>query len=218
MPSEKNLMDRYGISRITVRQALQKLQTESVAYKVQGKGTFVSTPRRSLLRGFQNMERNLSEQGKCVTTVFIGSYDVPTNTLLGTPSDWTHSFVRILKRLKLADGRPFAFEVRIFPMDVIGILSEEDLKSKPIFDLLDANRETEVVRVAYSITAGTATEEEATHFRVPLGTPTLSRSGIYYDKNQKPVMVGKVIFLADRAELQFECHKEDDNWGIVKAL
>lgn len=44
LPSENELIDQYGVSRITVRKALDELANERYLYKIQGKGTFVSTP------------------------------------------------------------------------------------------------------------------------------------------------------------------------------
>ena len=45
LPSETDIMNHYGVSRVTARQALQRLATEGLVKKVQGKGTFVAEPR-----------------------------------------------------------------------------------------------------------------------------------------------------------------------------
>ncbi|PIJ50067.1 MULTISPECIES: GntR family transcriptional regulator [unclassified Erwinia] len=45
MPSESEMMDAFSVSRITIRQALNDLQSEGLVFKVHGKGTFVAGPR-----------------------------------------------------------------------------------------------------------------------------------------------------------------------------
>ena len=52
MPSESEMMAAFGVSRITVRQALTDLQKEGLIFKMHGKGTFVSKP-----KAFQNLRR-----------------------------------------------------------------------------------------------------------------------------------------------------------------
>ena len=43
LPSERELCEMYGMSRITVRNALQELDRDNYIYKLHGKGTFVSS-------------------------------------------------------------------------------------------------------------------------------------------------------------------------------
>jgi len=43
-PSERELIDMYKVSRLTVRAAVERLATENMVVKIQGKGTFVATP------------------------------------------------------------------------------------------------------------------------------------------------------------------------------
>src|SRR3977135_3776339 len=52
MPSESEMTEIFGVSRITVRQALGDLQKEGLIFKIHGKGTFVSKP-----KAFQNLAR-----------------------------------------------------------------------------------------------------------------------------------------------------------------
>lgn len=52
LPSEKSLMDQFGVSRITIRQALSDLHNEGLVFSAQGKGTYVSKP-----KAIQNIER-----------------------------------------------------------------------------------------------------------------------------------------------------------------
>jgi GntR family transcriptional regulator len=220
LPSEKDLIERYRISRMTVRLAIQRLELEELVHKVQGKGTFVGAPKhREHVRGFQNMEDTLAEQGFTVTNVLLELADIypPKNWAkqLNMPAG---SKARIIRRLKMTGDRPLALEVRMLPLKVASWFPEVDFKDKPIFDLLCAYAETEIARVTYSMTSSLIRDREARDMKVPQGSPVLVRRAVYYNKEETPVMVGEVTFLADRVELQFEFRKEDKNWGIVKAI
>ena len=93
-----------------------------------------------------------------------------------------------------------------------------DFHTKPIFDLLEANPDNEIVRVTYTITNIPLTEEEADTLEVDLYASAIRRTGVYFNRRKTPVMFSRVTFLADRIELKFEFHKADDIWGIVSVV
>ena len=71
LPSEKELIQRYHVSRMTVRLAIQRLEREELVHKVQGKGTFVAALKpREYIRGFQNLEETLAEQSRHIDKLF----------------------------------------------------------------------------------------------------------------------------------------------------
>lgn len=217
IPSEKDLMERYDISRMTVRLAIQRLEKEELVRKVQSKGTFVEAPRhRENVKGFQNLEDTLAERGITVTNVLLEMTDAfPSQkwskNLLLPPG----SKARIIRRLKVTEENPLALEERILPLDIATRFSEKDFADKPIFDLLDTYPDTEILRVTYTITSSLILNRVAKEMRASQSSPVLVRTGIYYNQKDKPVMVGKVTFLADRIGIRFEFHKKDKNWGIV---
>ncbi len=106
----------------------------------------------------------------------------------------------------------------MLPLDVADGISADDLKSKPIFDLLDASPETEILRVTYTMTASLISLREAEVMSIPPETPVLVRTGVYYNRAERPLMIGRVTFLAERVELRFEFHKADENWGVVTVV
>ncbi|MBW1714054.1 MAG: GntR family transcriptional regulator, partial [Deltaproteobacteria bacterium] len=217
LPSENDLLDRYGISRTTIRQAFQRLEAQETVIKVRGKGTFVAAPKhREHVRGFQDLEEGLAEQGFPVTNVLLEISDIHLSKVwaehLTLPAG---SQARSIRRLQMTGDKPLALEERLLPPEVANRFVDEDFKEGPIFDLLSRYPETEIMRVTYRITSSPLRDQEVQEMGVAPDSAVIRRTGIYFDHQERPVMVGKVTFLADRIELRFEFHKKDDNWGIV---
>jgi GntR family transcriptional regulator len=220
LPSENELLARYRISRTTIRQAVQRLESLEIARRVRGKGTFVAAPKtRGTVRGFQNLEASLAAQGIPVINrlIFCGKVD--------HVDAWAADFCKAggkelfsIRRVKLAGEKPLAVEERLLPVAIAGRFSEDDFRRKPIFDLLEERPENEIVRVAYTITSSPLTEKEAEMLSADRRIPGIRRTGIYFGRDENPLMAGRLTFRADRIELKYEFHKEDDNWGIVNIV
>jgi len=216
LPSENELIRRYGISRTTARMADQQLEADGLVRKIRGKGTFVAAARlREQVRGFQNLEESLAEQGIVVSNVLLQSME-------GHPPPWARelnlpagSRARIIERLKTAAEKTLALEKRVLPLDVAARVSDEAVKSQPIFDALTAYPETDIYRVTYAIVGSSISEQDARKMKVPKRTPVLMRTGVYYNREERPVMAGRIVFLAQRIQLRYEFRREDKNWGIV---
>ncbi|MEW6262729.1 MAG: GntR family transcriptional regulator [Thermodesulfobacteriota bacterium] len=216
VPSELELIHRYGVSRTTVRQAIQRLEDKGLVLKVHGKGTFVAAfKRKNRLTAFRSVEPVLSERGLIVKNIILDLND-------GASPQWAVNLgfpmkdrVRVFKRLKMVEERPLALEMRVLPVEVADLLSEDDLVKRPFYDVLDTCLETKIQHVTYSITGGVASVRLAQDMGVARGTPLVIRHGLYYTLFDQPIMAAKVYFVAERIELRFEFDRKDDNWGIV---
>src|SRR5262249_40781590 len=112
IPSERELGETYGISRMTARQAITELVNEGVFYREQGKGTFVTrnkiTQQLMTLTGFTE---DISARGQHPSTQVLSAHmdvaDAETiEHLRIEPSDP----IFCVQRLRLADGEPLAIE------------------------------------------------------------------------------------------------------------
>src|ERR1043165_1059315 len=74
MPSENEMVRMFGVSRITVRQALTDLQKEGLIFKIHGKGTFVSKPKATQnLQRLQGFGEAMSSEGHVAYSRVLGS-------------------------------------------------------------------------------------------------------------------------------------------------
>jgi GntR family transcriptional regulator len=217
IPSENDLLARYEVSRMTIRQAVQWLESQEIVKRVRGKGTFVTAPkRREHIRNFQHFEDRLRELGRKPENILL-DYQ---KTLL--PQKWIKSYhlwsdgqALLIRKLKLADGEPLAIDERYLPLDVASRFIEKDLRDHIIFDLLRSQTDLSMARVLYTYNSSLITQSEAREFKVNHSGSVLRRLGVYYNSKEQLVMFSRVAFLGDKIELSLEYHNKDDNWGTI---
>ena len=111
LPSERTLMDAYGVSRITVRAAIGRLVTEGHLVRVPGKGTFVADATIQSTLHLASFTQEMEARGLKVSTVVLTSErtTAPEDTAdalgIARGDEAIH-----LRRLRLADGRPVSVD------------------------------------------------------------------------------------------------------------
>jgi GntR family transcriptional regulator len=218
-PTEMALVQHFAVSRMTVRQAMQHLETQGIVRKVQGKGTYVAVPPgRKYVKPFKSLEATLESQNVSVTNKVLMLIESPPPVWaldLGFPN---LKKVKVVKRLKVIDGQPLALEFRTIELEASLSIQQEDYQHRSIFFALNSKPGTAILRVSYTISGGGAAGEEAAALGVPAGTPVLVRQGLYFDGLGRIIMASRIVFVGEKFELQFEFHKKDENWGTVRLI
>lgn len=128
IPSERELMMRYNVSRATVRRAIESLVADGLLHRIHGKGTFVSRPRLESRLHLASFSQDMRRRGLTPSTVLLGieaeSPPAEVRTALGLgPEDaaWR------LDRIRLADDQPIALENGWYPCSALPELDRRDL-------------------------------------------------------------------------------------------
>jgi GntR family transcriptional regulator len=200
LPNEEELVERYGVSRTTVRQTIQNLVRRGLVEIRRGKGTFVLEPKITQelteLTGFvedmQSLGRNASARVLDKQTV-PASEPVARQLALavGTP------VVRI-QRVRLADNSPLSFDETWLPREIGERILENDLETEPIFSLLEQKYETPLVEAEYHLEAVAADATVARALGVVLGSPIFLIERISYTTGHQPVDYEKLYYRGDQ--------------------
>lgn len=202
--SERELAERYGISRSSLRQVLSALEEAGFVHRVIGRsgGIFV---------GHGQVERDLTDvvgvpaflanqgyvAGTRVLSTKIAAPDVVTQQALNLGAD---DFVIEIQRVRLADGSPISLEVAQFPADAFPGLLEQQLAGS-LYGILEKHYDLVTSRADERIEAVNATPEEATLLGVKQRSALLLITRIAYDQNDSPCEFSRDLFRGDRTRL-----------------
>lgn len=195
LPSESDLSDRFGASRVTVRRALEVVRDEGLVAARQGFGWFVATePVRQRLERLGTIEAQLETSGRdAARQILEFAFDTPppqVRAALGV--DRT---LRV-KRVNLADGEPFAVVTVWCPAELGQRLSMDDVASRPFYELLPV----ELRGATQTIGADVAEPADAALLAIPVGAPVLRCRRVTNDVDGHPVLVSEHVFPAHRTE------------------
>ncbi len=194
-PSERELVHRFGVARMTVRQAMDALVVEGLLERIPGRGTFVARPRREVGRLTSYTEdmvrRGLLAESQTLLARREQAGPGVARALTVTPGDAVIHW----KRLRRADGVPMCIEDAFLNEVLLPGFLQSGMPTS-LYDALEA-RGLRPTWAEDSITADVAGEEEALLLEIDPGSPVLrhSRRAIAGDK---VVEVSRTVYRPDR--------------------
>jgi GntR family transcriptional regulator len=208
LASEAELGREYGMSRVTVRRALEVLREEGLVSARQGVGWFVAVdPVRQSLGRVTTVEAALEAAGavagRRVLEFAFETAPLDVAKIFGMATDGE---VLRVSRLNLADGEPFAVVTVWVPATLGAALSRADVERSTFFDLLPLQG-VEPARVIQTITAVAAEHDTADQLGVPFGSPLLACRRVTYDRHGDAVIVAEHRYAAHLTalEVDFPC-------------
>lgn len=199
LPSENNLMERFGVSRPTVRKAVQNLIARGLVEIQRGKGTFITRPKitqeLTALSGFvEDMQavgrkptaRLLDKQIVSASKTVAAHLALPAGTRV----------VRI-ERVRLADGIPVSFDETYLPLKIGKKVLTNNLETEPIFALLEQKYGMKLVEAEYRLEAVCAEAPVAHALGIPTGSALFLIERTSYCAGNQPVDYEKLFYRGD---------------------
>lgn len=210
LPPEAELQHVYGVSRITVRAALRRLEEEGIVTTRRGRGTFVeqqAVEDRKIERNPVHLlafEDEVLKQGLTLEVVVLSVEQCPAPERIGHLLDLAvGTEVMRVRRVGWAGNVPLWTESRYFPLGIGEHLRAGDLERTSMTAFLQAIVGLPVTSSRLRITAGPATPNQARHLEIAPGDAVLINEFAFFDVEGRPVEAARAVFRADRYAFTF---------------
>ena len=204
IPSERDLIQYYHYSRITVRQAIDELVQEGYLYKIQGKGTYVKGGSiNQNLYFIASCTEDVRRQGLVPSKRVIDAASVMPDKkrcrVLNISGD---DRVYCLKRVQLADDEELNYTITYLPEKLFPGISEHDFAAESLYDVIERVYQIRITNAERTFKAILAQNEIAEYLNVSEGTPIILFFCVTYglvNGNEIPIET-------------FQCYDRTDKW------
>ncbi len=196
IPSERTLVERLGVSRVTIRQAIADLVDNGALERVHGKGTYVTGPQVDSRLHLTSFSREMRDRGLIPATVVLSAKEL-------TAADDIAYALRIrpgrpvvrVERLRTADGTPMAYEVGYYPSALFPGLLERELGA--FYDVFAAEYGVVVTSGEQTVRADSADAHHARILGIAKRAPLLVQERVTY-AGDRVIELSTSAYRADR--------------------
>ncbi|NSC24567.1 GntR family transcriptional regulator [Streptomyces albus subsp. chlorinus] len=201
--NEIELAGRLGLSRPTVRQAIQSLVDKGLLVRRRGIGTQVVHSQVKRPMELSSLYDDLEAAGqRPATQVLRESVEEATAEVAAALSVPEGAQVRLVERLRLTHGEPMAYMRNHLPVDLLS-LERAELESTGLYRLMRAAGVT-LHSARQTVGARVADEAEARLLGESVGAPLLTMQRTTYDDTGRPVEYGSHLYRASRYAFDFQ--------------
>ena len=204
LPSEPELAARFGVSRMTLRQALGGLERRGLVRRSVGRGggTFVAEPKLERdLSAFVGLSEQLRRQGLAPGARVLSARELAAPRAVATALELPAATpVYEIVRVRYASGDPIGLEETWFPAVAFPGLLELPLDGG-LYELLAARYPDVPRRAVERLEPAVADADDAAVLHVPEGTPLMRVERVAFGENGTPLELSRELYRGDRTRV-----------------
>ena len=204
LPTEQRLAEIHGVSRVTVRKALDVLADAGLIKRRAGSGTTVCAPveHQRTAMNFNTLMPQLVEMGNKTTARLLSfSYEASPDYVTRAMGWETAQTVQVATRVRLVDDTAFSHLTTYVPAHIAENYSENDLATQPLFSLLERSG-VKIIDAHQTVSATLAGPEVASALGVAVGSALLSLDRVVRDVDGKGVEYLSALYRPDMFRLE----------------
>lgn len=204
LPSERRLAAELGVSRPTLRQAIDGLVADGLLDRRHGSGTYVAEPRIAVSLTMTSFTEDMIRRGMKPGGRVLSFRTETAGARIGRRLALSPvEEVFTIRRLRLADGATMAIETLYLPRSLLPGLRRQDLEGRSFYDLLRGNGIV-IASGTETIEPTVTTAEEAAELGVPVHTPAFLFERVTKDEDGRPLEYVRSVYRGDRYRLELD--------------
>jgi GntR family transcriptional regulator len=219
LPSEDELLQRFEVSRITIRRAIQNLVRRGLLEIRRGRGTFVLGPRiEADLTKLSGFVEDMNAAGR-KTSARVLSQGVVSATARIAERLQLGRGARVMRieRVRLADGLPVSFDQTYLPLALGLKIVSNDLRMHPIFTLLEEEYGVPLLEADYALEAVAASKVVAEALAVTAGTPIFQIERTSRTADYEPIDYEVLSYRGDLVRFVTKLYRREKRTAPVHA-
>jgi len=193
LPPQRELSTSYGVTLMTLRQALRLLESDGLVVQQAGRGTFAAPAYQ--LDTLRSLDEDLRTQGLDVAT------EVLSLAMRRAPVALPAVPALRLERLRRFAGRPAVHQVSWVPQPYAGRIRDRDFTTTSLYTAL-ADAGVTVTRATERIRPDLLSGPALTHLGEPAGSPVLHSERVTYGLTDQPVVLDRATILGSAMEIR----------------
>lgn len=204
LPSEREFAERFQISRMTVRQAINNLVNEGYLYRQKGRGTFVLGKKlEQQLVGLTSFTEDMKARGMTPSSKLLTFTIVPCTDKIAEQLEISkYSPVYEIKRIRLADDIPMALETVYMSANLVKGLTES-IVNKSLYQYIEQHIHLKIGYATQTLESSISSDLEIEHLGVSKFSPILFIQRNTYLEDSTPLEIVKSSYRADRYKFTF---------------
>ena len=213
LPNQRRLARDFGVTLMTLRQALELLERDDLITRRHGLGTFVAAPSIDYeITKLRRFATDLSAQSEAVSTRVLGVRPAVADHRAGTALGLgPRARVVVLERLRLVGGHPMSLQRSFLPARLGEEVLHADFAETTLSQVLEFKLGIVVVRAREAVSAVRLGGREARELACAPGAPAFESERVSFDAAGRPVVFDRAFIPGDRFRITRDLHYDAAN-------